>query len=134
MPLTVKIAIFFAALFGCLWLIGKFPHHPASRLAQHWLGPFPIQGELLSNFYLRRALYSFKLFCQAIVGMIALWILVSWRPALGDTAWFLLPGFALTLISGTFLLAATLYVVSSFKQRLFGPNPSFQSFNESPEA
>ena len=134
MPLTAKIAIFFAALFGCLWLIRKFPHHPAARLAHHWLCPFPIQDESLSNFYFRRALYSFKLFCQAIVGMIALWILTSWRPEFGDTVLFLVPGFSLTLLGGTFLLAAALYTILGLKHRWFGPNPTFQLFNESSEA
>ena len=134
MPLTAKIAIFFAALFGTLWLIRKFPHHPVARVAQLWLGPFPLQGETLSRFLFRRALYSFKLSCQAIVGLLALWILASWYPTFGETPWFLVVGFALTLIGGTFLLATGLYAASSLKQRWFGPNPIFHELSEAPEA
>src|SRR5690606_29205377 len=80
MPFFAKLAIFFSALFGTIWLIRRFPHHPVSQFAVKWHGPFPTQDELFSKFMARRALYTFKWFCQVLVAFCALWLLVSWRP------------------------------------------------------
>src|SRR5690554_3264830 len=79
MPFFAKLAIFFAMLHGTLWLIRRFPHHPASQFAVKWHGPFPIHGESFSEFMARRSLYTFKWFCQVLVVFCAFWVLVSWR-------------------------------------------------------
>ena len=134
MPFCAKLAIFFAMLHGTLWLIRRFPHHPASQFAVKWHGPFPVHGESFSGFMARRSLYTFKWFCQVLVVFCAFWVLVSWRPDLGDTTIFKVFWFALPLLGGTLLLAVMLYGLSAIKHRWLGPNPRFDLYSESPEA
>ena len=134
MTFDAKLAIFFAAIFGTAWFVRRFPHHPASRLALHWYGPHPVHGETASSFFARRALYSFKLFAQALVAFLGFWLLVSWRPAIGETTYFMISWVGLPLLGGTFLLAAVLFCVFALKHRWLGPNPVFELRNDVPEA
>ena len=134
MTFYAKFAIFAAALFGTVWFIRRFPHHPASRLALRWYGPYPIHGETVSSFFARRSLYSLKLFAQVAVAFLALWLLVSWQPAIGETTLFMVVWFAFPLLGGTFLLAAVFFAVFGLKHHWIGPNPQFEIGNDVPEA
>ena len=134
MAFYAKFAVFCAVLFGSIWFVRRFPHHPVSLTALQWHGPYPVHGERYSNFLLRRAIYALKWFCQILLAFCTLWLVVSWHPELADTALFMVFWFALPLLGGTLLLAATLCGVSAAKQHWLGPNPAFDTTSESPEA
>lgn len=134
MTFYAKLVIFWVVLFGTIWFLRRFPHHPVSQAALYWHGPYPVQGERLSKFMARRAIYSLKWFCQILLVFCALWLVVSWRPSLADTSLFMVFWFALPLVGGTLLLVAILYSVSAIKQHWIGPNPEFEVFSDSPEA
>lgn len=133
MTFYAKFAIFAVALFGTIWFIHRFPHHPTSRLAWLWYDPYPIHGETVSSFFARRALYSLKLFAQVAIAFLALWLLASWQPPVAETTLFMVFVFALPLLGGTFLLAAVLFAALSLKHRWFGPNPQFELGDDVPE-
>lgn len=130
MSFYAKLAMFWAALFGIIWLLCRFPNNPVSQLAFDWRGPYPAHGERLSKFMLRRAIYALKWFSQILLAFCALWLLASWRPDLAETSVFMLFWFALPLLGGTLLLAAIVYAGLAAKQHLFGPNPEFKAFDE----
>ena len=134
MTFYAKLAIFWVVLLGTIWFVRRFPHNPVSRAALDWHGPYPVQGEHLSKFMARRAIYSLKWFGQILLVFCALWLVVSWRPELADTSLFMVFWFALPLLGGTMFLAAALYGVSAAKQHLLGPNPEFEVVSEQPEA
>lgn len=128
-----KMAIFGVALLIAIWLIHRFPNSLVSRAALAWHGPYPTQGEHLSKFLLRRAIYTLRWFSQALLAFCALWLAVSWYPNLADIPLFMAFWFTLSLLGGTLLLATALYAASAVKQHLFGPNPEFKTFSEPPE-
>jgi len=133
MTFYANLAIFAAALFGTVWFVRRFPHHPASCVALHWCGPYPIHGEAASQFFARRALYSFKLFAQVSIVFLALWLLASLQPTIVEATYFMVFWVALPLLGGTFLLAAALFAAFSIKHRWLGPNPVFE-LSSGPEA
>ena len=134
MTFYAKFAIFATALFGTAWFVRRYPHHPVSRLALHWYGPYPIHGEAASKFFARRAIYSFKLFAQVLVAFLALWLLVSLQPTIGETTYFMVFWVALPLLGGTFLLASVLFAAFGLKHHWLGPNPVFKLDSDGPEA
>ena len=122
----LKLAIFGAVLLSTIWLIHRFPNNLVSRAALDWHGPYPTQGEHLSKFMLRRAIYTLKWFSRALLAFCVLWLVVLRHPNLADIPLFMAFWFALSLLGGTLLLATTLYAASAAKQHLLGPNPEFK--------
>ena len=132
MPFYAKLALLTTALTLAAWWLVRHPEHPLSRLAFSWRGPAPRHNERLSEFTARRALFSLQCFAQVLVPFLGLWLAVLWKAELGDTVLFRLFWFALPLLGGIFLLAASLYGLSSAKQRWLGPDPVFGPLEEEP--
>lgn len=133
MTFHAQLAVFWAVVLGGIWILRRFPDHPVSRLALDWRGPYPTDGELLSSFMRRRALYASKWVVQIVSVFLALALLAMWQPHLADTWVFMVFWFALPLLAGTLMLAAILYGISAAKQHVFGPNPRFQAHDDHAE-
>lgn len=133
MTFQAKLLIFWVLVFGVVWFARRFPHHPVSRTTHRWLGPYAVEGEHYSGFMARRAIWVFKCFLITALWFAACWVMASWWPEIAETWLFMLFAFALPLLGGTFLLASIIYGLSFAKQRIFGPDPTFQLPRDPPE-
>jgi hypothetical protein len=125
MNFYAKLAIFWVVLFGMLWALRRFPESRAAYFAYSWQGPVPAHGESYSSFLQRRSQFVFGWFMQVAAVFCAMWVAVSWLPALGESPAFLAFWVALSLLGGTFLLAFIIYSLQSLKHRIFGPDPTY---------
>ena len=121
-----KIAAFWLCVHFVLWLLRRRPNSAISRLAFSWQGPHPVEGELKSSYYRRKAIFALGWLAQILTAtaFVALAMHAMPRSEAVDTP-IMVAAFTLTIGCGMAMLGALLAALVSLKASLLGPNPAF---------
>ena len=129
-----KIAVFWLCVYLAVWVLRRRPNSAISRLAFSWQGPFPIDGELKSSYYRRKAAFALGWLMQILAAAAILALIVMYASPKSDSISLaiMVIAFALTIGLGMAVLGALLAVLTSLKALLLGPDPTFSPHEPMP--
>jgi hypothetical protein len=121
-----KIAAFWLCVCVVMWLLKRRPNSAISKLAFSWQSPHPVEGELKSSYYRRKAIFALGWLAQILTAaaLVALAMYAMPRSRSIDTP-IMVAAFTLTIGCGMAVLGALLAALVSLKASLLGPDPAF---------
>ncbi|QDP00848.1 hypothetical protein [Thalassotalea sp. PS06] len=120
-----KIIIFYVVAFSLYALLSIYYKNPISALAFAWFGPVPVEGELYSNFKLRKIIYTFNWLLQFIYLYSLLFLIGSHYEWVESTYVYLAIVFGSAIGFGMALLATIGFSISWLKTKIIGPDGPF---------
>lgn len=125
-----KIAGIYIFIFMTLVALRLMKPNVITFIAFTWFGPFPQEGELLSNFKVRKIRYAFSWIIQFSFYFSLLALLSVYCEEYFGEPFFIVTGFAGTIGMGMAVLAFMGFSISWLKTVTVDPNPKCEYIEE----
>lgn len=127
-----KIMLFYLFVFIILIFLRMMKPNIITFVALSWFGPIPEEGELLSNFKIRKIRYAFSWVLQFIAFFVVLFFLNKYFEHLLSETAFMVASFAGAIGIGMAIFATVGFTISWLKTTIVGPNPACEYIDEEP--